>query len=163
MASEPTPRSRRRRGRLPSTGWTEQERAYALLLDALTNDLVTAEATEVEMDSTSRRSPVDVRESQKQIARGELDEARDELGAFREALQDARTRSGREGRAEVAYDSALAAQDRLADVLIQYLVRPGYAEVRTEEPEPGHHVYYLRVDWGRLADLARQQGQEIVL
>jgi len=133
------------------------------LLDALTSDLATAEATELEMDSTARRSPADVRQNQRQIAREGLDEARDELGAFREALQDARARSGPEGRGEVAYDSALAAQDRMADVLIQYLVRPGYAEVRTEEPEPGHHVYYLRVDWNRLADLARQQGQEVVL
>ena len=51
----------------------------------------------------------------------------------------------------------------MADVLIQYLVRPGYAEVRTEEPEPEHYVYCVRVDWTRLRALAEEQGHPIAL
>ena len=61
------------------------------------------------------------------------------------------------------YDSRKPTEDNAADVLIQYLVRPGYAEVRTEEPEPGHYVYYIRIDWPRLRDLAKDQGHPITL
>ena len=49
----------------------------------------------------------------------------------------------------------------MADVLIQYLVRPGYAEVRTEEPEHERYVYYIRVDWARLRSLSEAQGHDL--
>jgi hypothetical protein len=78
-------------------------------------------------------------------------------------MTDVRARGGADGQAEVSYDSAVPTQNTAADVLIQYLVRPGYAEVRTEEPEPGHYVYYIRVDWLRLRELARAQGHPIQL
>ena len=71
----------------------------------------------------------------------------------RAAMEDVRTRGGADGRQEVPYDGKNAKQDARADVLIQYLVRPGYAEVRTDEPEPGHYVYYIRIDWPRLRSL----------
>ena len=61
------------------------------------------------------------------------------------------------------YDSREASQDAAADVLIQYLVRPGYAEVRTDEPQPERYVYYIRVDWPRLRNLAREQGHPIAI
>jgi hypothetical protein len=46
-------------------------------------------------------------------------------------------------------------------VLIQYLVRPGYAEVRTEEPAAGSYVYYIRVNWSKLRALAEEQGYRL--
>jgi hypothetical protein len=61
----------------------------------------------------------------------------------------------------VPYDSGVAAQNRAADVLIQYLVRPGYAEVRTEEPKPERYVYFIRVDWAKLHALATAQGHPV--
>jgi hypothetical protein len=60
--------------------------------------------------------------------------------------------------AEVPFDSTRPDEDALADVLIQYLVRPGYAEVRTEEPSAGSYVYFIRVDWPKLRALAEEQG-----
>jgi hypothetical protein len=78
-------------------------------------------------------------------------------------MEDIRTRGGRDGSAEVPYDSREPVQNRMADLLIQYLVRPGYAEVRTDEPEPEHYVYYIRVDWPRLRALAEEQGHPITL
>jgi hypothetical protein len=154
MATESEPRTVRwQRGR-PIADWTDDERPFAALLDALTHDLVTAEATQLELDARARRSMADVAEEQRQIERDQLAEARHELAAFREALRDARARGGELGTAEVPYDTARPDQDERAGLLIQYLVRPGYAEVRTEEPEPGHHIYYLRIAWDRLNDLA---------
>jgi hypothetical protein len=132
--------------------WGADESAYASLLDALTRDRLELEAVEREMSNPSSGPGDD------KLQRDELAEARHELDEFRSALADARRRSGGDDRAEVPYDSSDRAQDAAADVLIQYVVRPGYAEVRTDEPEPNRYVYYIRVDWQRLGELARLQG-----
>jgi hypothetical protein len=141
--------------------WRADERAFASLLDALTRDRLEVEAVEREMQTTSRRSLADVQAAQERAVRDELAEARRELDDFRAALTDMRQRSGADGDGEVAYASHDPQQNRAADVLIQYLVRPGYAEVRTDEPSPGDYVYNIRVDWARLAELAEAQGHPI--
>ena len=61
------------------------------------------------------------------------------------------------------YDSADPVQNAQADALIQFVVRPGYGEVRTEEPTPGRYVYNLRADWPRLRELADQAGHPLPL
>ena len=143
--------------------WRTDERSYASLLDALTRDRLEVEAVEREMQATGRRSLADVQQDQQRAERDELAEARREVDVFRAALADAHKHGGSDGRAEVPYDSRDPAESAAADILIQYLVRPGYAEVRTEEPEPEHYIYNVRVDWPRLRELARQQGHPIPL
>ena len=137
--------------------WGGDERAYASLLDALTRDRIETEVLEREISASAQQAPADV----KQLERAELDDAHRELDEFRAALTDVRSRSQGNERAEVAFDSANPVQDAEADVLIQYLVRPGYAEVRTEEPTSGHFVYYIRVDWAKLRELAEEQGHPL--
>jgi hypothetical protein len=144
-------------------GWNEDERGYAVLLDALTSDLVSAEATGLELEAGSRRSMAEVRQEQERLGSEQVAESRRELEAFRAALRDARSRSGEDGSSEAAYDCAYKEQDEMVDLLIQYLVRPGYAEVREEEPEPEHHVYYLSIEWERLRTLAAERGQALPL
>ena len=61
------------------------------------------------------------------------------------------------------YDSGDPVQNAQADALIQFVVRPGYGDVRTEEPAPGRYVYYLRADWPRLRELAEQAGHPLPL
>jgi hypothetical protein len=141
--------------------WRSEERGLATLLDALTRDLIEVEAVERERLATSRRSLADLQRDQERLERDELAEARRELDDFRAALTDARQRSGPEGAAEVPFDSRDPDQNEAADVLIQYLVRPGYAEVRTEEPVPEQYVYYIRVDWPRLRALAESLGHPL--
>jgi hypothetical protein len=143
--------------------WRTDERAYAALLDALTRDRLEVEGVERELRASALRSEADVREDQQRAERSELAEARRELDDFRTAMADVRQRGNPDGQAEVPYDSREAVQNTAADVLIQYLVRPGYAEVRTEEPQPGQYVYYIKVDWSRLRDLADAQGHPIPL
>jgi hypothetical protein len=143
--------------------WRTDERAYATLLDALTRDRLDVEAVEREMQATARRSLADVQEAQQRAEKDELAEARRELTDFRSALTDVRQRAGQDGSAEVPYDSREETQNQAADVLIQYLVRPGYAEVRTEELQPEQYVYFIRVDWPRLRALAESQGHPIAL
>jgi hypothetical protein len=143
--------------------WRTDERGYAALLDALTRDLIEVESAERERQATSRRSLAELQEDSERAARDELAEARGELDGFRAAMADVRARGGGDGGAEVPYDSGEADQNRLADVLIQYLVRPGYAEVRTEEREPQHYVYHIRVDWSRLRGLAQTTGHPLTI
>jgi hypothetical protein len=151
----------RPRGRWPIAlgrhDWGANDRAYAALLDALTRDRVEAEALEREMSAPAVQDTGDVG----QMKREELEEARRELEAFRSALDDVHHRAGGSERTEVPYDSTKPNEDAAADVLIQYLVRPGYAEVRTEEPRPGAYVYYVRVDWPKLRALAQEQGHPL--
>src|SRR5262249_2578586 len=119
---------------LPSFGrheWDADDRAYASLLDGLTHDRVEAEALEREISAPARQAPADG----EQLEGEELEEARRELDGFRAAVESVHRRAEGNDYAEVPYDSANPDEDAASDVLIQYLVRPGYAEVRTEEPE----------------------------
>jgi hypothetical protein len=143
---------------LGALDWRTDERAYAALLDALTRDRLEVEGVEREMQATARRSTADVQDDQQRAERNELAEARRELQDFRAAMTDVRERGNRDGQSEVSYDSRDPVQNAAADVLIQYLVRPGYADVRTEEPQPEHYVYYILVAWSRLRELAEAQG-----
>jgi hypothetical protein len=143
--------------------WHTDDRAYASLLDALTRGLLETEAVEREMSASAGQSMADVKRSQLELERTELEDARRELADFRSALADAHTRARGNERAEVAYDSSNASQNTAADVLIQYLVRPGYAEVRTEESAPGRYVYWIRVDWPKLRAFATEHGVELTL
>jgi hypothetical protein len=143
--------------------WRSDERAYAALLDALTRDRLEVESLEREMRATALRSLADVQEEGERAERSELAEARRELDDFRAAMADVRQRGLPDGQAEVPYDVRDPMQNAAADVLIQYLVRPGYADVRTEEPLPGQYVYSIKVDWSRLRELADAQGHPLPL
>ncbi|MDQ3699715.1 MAG: hypothetical protein M3442_02215 [Chloroflexota bacterium] len=137
------------------------ERAYAAVLQALARERVDVDSANVEKVATSRRSMADVKEAESEIEADVLADARRRLHTFRTALEDAYTRSRGSSQLEVAYDSADADQDGLADVLIQYLVRTGYGDVSTDEPAPGQYVYNVRVDWDRLCQLAAEQGHPL--
>ena len=139
-------------GTLP---WRAEDRAYAGLLEALTRERAQVLKQTQELAQPARalaRTGIDA-----ELERG----ARAELDVFRAALEDAASRGGTDGQAEVAYDSREPEQDACADILIQYLVRPGYAEVRTEEPEPWHYLYWIRINWERVRQLAHGEGHEL--
>jgi hypothetical protein len=146
------------RGRRPEDAdWVTDPDVSTRLLDELTRDRLEEQALEMEREASAGRSPADVQAEQLRTARQELQEAREEREEFRAALDDARLRGPQLGLAEVPYDAADPRQDRYADLLIQYLVRPGYAAVRTEEPEPQHYIYYVQVDWSRLRAMAQRR------
>jgi hypothetical protein len=134
------------------------DQVYATLLTALVRDRLESELLERELDAPAAESPRDVQHDQERLQEEELKEAHGEVQSFRDALRDARARSTGSPRAEVSYDSRRADQDEMADALIQYLVRPGYAEVRTEEVADGGFVYWISVDWPRLRALAEELG-----
>jgi hypothetical protein len=151
----PTERPTRPRRDWATPKWPDDQRVYAALLDALTRDLIDIAGTERQLVAQAEVDPEEMAANQRRLERDEMDEAHRELGAFRAALEEALTRG--EG-AEVPFDAADPHQDDLADALIQYLVRPGYADVRTEEPSPGRYVYHVQVDWPKLRTLAAELG-----
>jgi hypothetical protein len=162
LGDQARPRSgsndRRQRWRLGfgALTWRAEDRTYADVLEALTRErqALLRQGQELAAPAhTPAPEAIDV-----ELERG----ARAELAVFRAALEDARQRGGPDGRAEVPYDSRDPAQDSWAEVLIQYLVRPGHAEVRTEEPEPWHYRYWIRVDWDAVRRLAESEGHHLL-
>jgi hypothetical protein len=129
-------------------GWNPSDHALEALLDALTAEVVNEEVATLERDASARRSAAELGRDERELARQERDEAHHDRRLFQAALRDAATAPG-----GATYDSADPDRDALADVLIRYLVRTGYAEVETETPEPGHHRYTIQVDWTRLRAL----------
>ena len=80
------------------------------------------------------------------------------LGESFEAGLRAAARVMIQGRTEVRLDANDPLQNSMADGLIQFLVRSRLAAVRNEEPEPGHYVYYVSVDWQALRRFASAAG-----
>jgi hypothetical protein len=142
---------------------SEEDRAYGGLLQALARQLAAKEATTKEMDATARRPMADIRESASATETDRRHDARQRVGVFRSALEDAYARSGGDPAREVPFDGADQQQDTLADVLIQYVVRTEYGTVRTDEPSPGHYVYSITCDWNRLRQLAEENGHALPL
>jgi hypothetical protein len=138
-----------------------EDQAYAALLDALMRDRLQIEEIETERTASAARPAGEVQKDIDRMAREELSEAHSEVSAFRSTLDNARSRAGADGAAEVRYDSRDSVDNARCDVVVQYLVRPGFAEVQTEEPAPGDFVYAVRIDWPRLRDLSRALGHPI--
>jgi hypothetical protein len=139
----------------------DEERGFAAVLVALARELADAEAAQVEMHAPARRDMADVKAEEHQLAEEEAAAARRRAEAFRSAVIDARRRSAPDGAGEAGYDSGNPEENAMADLLIRYLVRTDYAEVRTEDVAPGRHRYYIRVDWPRLRNLAENAGHEL--
>jgi hypothetical protein len=137
--------------------WRPADRAYAALLEALTRERKALLAQGRELVAPARPTTADAIDQQQER------DARAELAVFRQALEDARARGGAQANQEVVFDSQDPAQAASADLLIQYLVRPGYAEVRTEEVEPWQYRYWIRIDWDRLRQVAAAAGQRLPL
>lgn len=135
---------------LASRPWVGSDRGYRALLEALAKDLLAQDAVERERLASPRRQIADVHEAQREAEKEVLAEVRDDVSVFRAALDDAWSRG--DGSPAV-YDGSDPQQSALADALIQYLVRPGYAEVETAEQEQGHYLYRVQVDWERLRAL----------
>ncbi|HEY8743044.1 MAG TPA: hypothetical protein VIU62_08100 [Chloroflexota bacterium] len=73
---------------------------------------------------------------------------------FELGLQAAR----RAGSAPLRLNSADAIQNRIADAMIQFLVRPGLATVQSVELGADQFRYDLAVDWSALRRVATQAG-----
>jgi hypothetical protein len=97
-----------------------------------------------------------------QAGGGSPDELAREAGARALELEDpfelALRAARRAGSAPLRLDSADAIQNRMADALIQFLVRPGLATVQSVETGVDRYRYDLTIDWPALRRVATQAG-----
>jgi hypothetical protein len=140
---------------------SKEKGVYTALLDALSNAVLDTEYTDIEANASARRDMADVKREEAHVAQTFLEEAQQNVPAFRDALHDAWRRGESTGIA--SYDSADPVEDAHATVLIQYLVRSGYADVRSEECGQEHYVYHLQIKWDRLRALAGTLGHRLPL
>jgi hypothetical protein len=90
-----------------------------------------------------------------EAVRREEDRAHHLAASFEEGLHRAWHRS-RMGGHEIALDDRNQDENRIADALIQLLVRFDFAASRTEQTDPMHYTYYISIDWPRLREVARE-------
>ncbi len=140
--------------------WASNDRPYVDLLRALVRDRAEDGRIVREMEATARVDVEELRRDDQRAEEADLERARGEVGTFRTAIEDA---WARRQLGEVPYDSRRPVENAQVDVLIQYVVRAGYGEVRTDEPEPGHFVYRVRIDWPKLRALAEAHGHPLPL
>jgi hypothetical protein len=99
-----------------------------------------------------------------QMGAGSSDEIEREAGARARALDlgdpfELGLRAAlRAGSAPLRLSSADAIQNRMADALIQFLVRPGLATVQSADTGPDQFRYDVSVDWPALRRVAAQAG-----
>lgn len=100
-------------------------------------------------------------ETDKQIAARREEQHADALAeSFNTGLLMA-WRRHRMGGTELQLDDRDELLNRVADGLIQFLVRFDLAGSRTEETEPMQYTYYIAVDWSRLFAVAAMAGVEL--
>jgi hypothetical protein len=120
----------------------------------VTQYVVRDEMRSIDLDAPSSESGAEIESDKKEAARRQEHLADDLADAFRDGLVLAYRGRGA-ARAELALDDRKPEEDRIADALIRFLVSYDLAASRSEATEPRHYVYYIAVDWDRLADVAR--------
>ena len=115
---------------------------------------------EIDLNAPPMESGADIESDKQHVARREEDRADELADAFRQGLLLAH-RARAAGQDQILLDDRIPAQDRLADALIQFLVRHDLATSRAEETEPMHYIYAVAVDWDRLQGVARAANVDL--
>lgn len=136
------------------------DRLEHLLKDLLQRQLVSLEQRDVLLNAGSRTRG-DVLEADQGIARKREEQRVAELHpAFKAALHRA-YRAKLAGQLSVAFDDRRPDENQMAEALIQFLVRLDLAGTHTDQPEPGHYVYHIAVDWPKLGARAREADVDL--
>jgi hypothetical protein len=136
-------------------GFPDRRRPLAALLAALVGFFrLPAEMAGIEANAAPRRDMADLIEEEQRRVREELDRAEEAHGAFEQGIHLARSAPA----SELALESRDPEQDRVAGVLIAYLVSTGFATVRTDELPGQQYRYSIAVDWSRLDAFAARLG-----
>jgi len=129
--------------------------AIRKLLDHIVDDYaVRDDQKEIDLNAPSMESGADIEADKQQVARREEDRADELADAFHRGLLLAH-RARAAGEEQILLDDRHPDQDRVADAMIQFLVRHDLASSRSEETEPMHYIYAVAVDWDRLQTVAR--------
>lgn len=75
-----------------------------------------------------------------------------------DAFEDGLARAARERNQPVTLDDRDPTEDRVADALIRFLVKPELASVVSEPVGPEHYRYHVTIDWAALDRVAAEAG-----
>ena len=125
------------------------------LLDYIVSQYVVVdEQKDIDLNAPASESGGEIETEKEEVGQRERERADALAEPFRLGLLAA-WQERRAGRGELALDDRRPDENAMADALIRFLVSFDLAESRTEETEPLHYVYHLRVNWDRLAGVAR--------
>ena len=126
------------------------------LLDHLVVDyVVREEQREIDLSAPAAELGAEIASEKQRAAAREARRADDLANAFERGLVGA-YRAQRAGQPELVLDDRQPDENQMADALIRFLVTLELASSRTEETEPLHYVYYVAVDWIKLAAVAAE-------
>lgn len=136
------------------------ERIQRLLDHIVRHYVVVDEQKDIDLNAAASESGGEIESEKVEAAQRELERAAALAEPFRLGLLAA-FQGRRSGRGELALDDRVPSENAMADALIRFLVSYDLAESRTEETEPYHYIYHLRVDWDRLHKVARDAGLDL--
>lgn len=135
--------------------------AFAELLDLIVRDYAITDAQkDVDLNAPADEPATVIEADKRHIVSEAAERAREMFPSFRTGLVLAFEAQAL-GRHEIRLDDRDAEQNAIADALIAYLVRFGFAESRSEETGPGHYDYFISVSWDSLYRLAESAGIDL--
>jgi hypothetical protein len=136
------------------------ERVRTLLDYIVTSYVVVDEQKDIDLNAPATEAGNALASEKTEVAQRERARAAALSEPFRRGLQAA-YRMRRSGQQELPLDDRVPDENAMADALIRFLVSFDLAESRTEETEPMHYIYNVRVDWDKLEAIARQLGMDL--
>lgn len=136
------------------------QRIQGLLDYIVSHYALVDEQKDIDLNAAASESGGEIESEKAEAVQRERERAAALAYPFRQGLVAA-WKAERAGRRELVLDDRQPNENVIADALIRFLVSFDLAESRTEETEPLHYRYYLRVDWDRLGEVARRAGFDL--
>ncbi len=134
---------------------TVADEVRRILNHIVTNYVVRDEVRAIDRDAPNITDGDAIETDKIEAIRREEDRAHHLAASFEEGLRRAWHRLTMGGH-EIVLDDRNQDENRIADALIQLLVRFDLAASRTEQTGPMHYTYYISVDWDRLRVVAAE-------
>ena len=113
------------------------------------------DAVAIEQDASAVDRGDEIAAEQRRSMRDEEERADELADAFRDGLNRAEA-ARRAGGNAISLDDRKPEDNRIADAMIQFLVRIDLASSATRETEALRYIYTISVDWDALGRVAQQ-------
>ncbi|HEV2065300.1 MAG TPA: hypothetical protein VGR08_00585 [Thermomicrobiales bacterium] len=122
--------------------------------------VVQEEVRSIDRDAPNNSDGDAIETDKIEAIRREEDRAHHLASSFEAGLHRAWHRA-RMGGHEIALDDRKQDENRIADALIQLLVRFDFAASRTEQTDSRHYIYHISVNWDRLRQIADEADVDL--
>lgn len=137
------------------------DRDYQRLLDYIVSQYaIVDEQKDIDLNAPSTDPGAELEQEKSEAAQRTREKASGLAQAFQDGIISA-ARMRDTGATELPLDDRDPVQNQIADALIGFLVRYELAESRSQETEPLHYMYYLRIDWDKLDETAALAGVQL--